>query len=128
MDQRKNINPFVAEEDYDDDGREDFTIGDMEISGEVKGVLPQSMVLTGRQAPPDDLGLDLEESGRKNYLGLSKSSTITRSNFSSMWPFGQNNRSSHDYEISAAYREKEREREQARVRMKRSFGNSNIKG
>lgn len=125
-DPRKNLNPFATEEDDDDDGREDFTIGDIEIAAEGKGILPPATVLTGQQVPLDDLSLDLEENGRNNHVGISKSSTITRANFPSMWPFGQNNRSSHDYEVSAAYREKERERERARVRMNLSSGNLDI--
>jgi hypothetical protein len=126
-DPRKNLNPFATEEDDDDDGREDFTIGDIEIAAEGKGILPPATVLTGQQAPVDDLSLDLEEgNGRNNHVGISKSSTTTRANFPSLWPFGQNNRSSHEYEVSAAYREKERERERARVRMSLSSGNLEI--
>jgi hypothetical protein len=127
VDQRKAVNPFATEEDDDDEGREDFTIGDIEIAAEGRGILPPATVLTGQQTPLDDLSLDLEEeNGRKNHVGISKSSTSTRASFPSMWPFGQNNRSSHDYEISAAYREKERKRERARVRMNLSSGNLDI--
>jgi len=123
VDPRKNPNPFATEEDDDDDGREDFAIGDIEIAAEGKGILPPATILTGQQAPLDDLSLDVEEeSGRNNHVGISKSSTNARANFPSMWPFGQKNRSSHDYEVSAAYREMERERERARVRMNLSSG------
>lgn len=126
-DPRKNLNPFATEEDDDDDGREDFTIGDIEIAAEGKGILPPATILTGQQAPLDDLSLDLEEeNGRNSHVGISKSNTTTRTNFPSMWPFGQNNRSSHDYEVSAAYRGKQRERERARVRMNLSSGNLDI--
>jgi hypothetical protein len=97
-------------------------IGDIEIAAEGKGILPPATVLTGQQVPLDDLSLDLEEeNGRKNHVGISKSSTSTRASFPSMWPFGQN-RSTHDYEISAAYREKECERERAGVRMNFHLG------
>jgi hypothetical protein len=122
----KNLNPFATEEDDDDDGREDFTIGDIEIAAEGKGILPPATALTGQQAPLDELSLCLEENGRNNHVGISKSSTNARANFPSMWPFGQNNRPSHDYEVSAAYREKEREREKARVRMNLPSGNPDI--
>jgi hypothetical protein len=126
-DPRKNHNPFATEEDDDDDGREDFTIGDNEIAAEGKGILPPATVLTGQQAPLDDLSLDLEEeNGRNNHVGIPKSSTNTRANFPSMWPFGQNNRSIHEYEVSAAYREKERERERTRVRMNLSSENLDL--
>jgi len=123
----RNLNPFATEEDDDEDGREDFTIGDIEIAAEGRGILPPATVLTGQQAPLDNLGLDVEEeNGRNNHVGISKSSTKTRANFPSMWPFGQITRSSHDYEVSAAYREKEREREKATVRMNLSSRNPDI--
>jgi hypothetical protein len=122
-DPRKNPNPFATEEDDDEDGREDFTIGDIEIAAEGKGILPPATILTGQQAPLDDLSLDLEEeNGRNNHVGIPKSSTNTHQLFPSVWPFGQNYRSSHNYEVSAAYRDKEHEREMARVKMNLSSG------
>ncbi len=123
-DSQENLNPFTTEEDDDDDGREDFTIGDIEIAAEGKGILPPATVLTGQQAPLDDLTLDLDGGDEgNNHVGISKSSSNIRANFPSMWPFGQSNRSGHNYEVSAAYREKELEREKARVRMNFSSGN-----
>lgn len=115
LENRKLVNPFATEEDDDDDSREDFTIGDIEIAAEGKGVLPPATALTGQQVPLKGLSLELDEgNGRNDHVGTSKSNSTTRATFPSMWPFGQTSRSSRDTEISTSYGEKE---ERERVRM-----------
>jgi hypothetical protein len=113
----KNLNPFATEEDEDEDEPGAFTIGDLEIAAEGKGILPPATSLTGQQVPLRDLNVDIAEgNGRDDNVGISKSS-VTRSSFPSMWPFGQVHRPGHNPELSASYREKSRERERATVRL-----------
>jgi hypothetical protein len=88
---RKNLNPFATEEDDDSDNEDhdrEFSIGDLEVEGEGKGLL------------------GMEEKGSKNVGVPSNASVLSSSNtlgigggarasFPSMWPFGSNNSHSH---------------------------------
>lgn len=49
----RDLNPFATEED--DEEQEEFTIGDLEIEAEGKGILPPGTALTGQDAPLDEL-------------------------------------------------------------------------
>jgi len=93
---RKNLNPFATEEDDDSDNEDndrEFSIGDLEVEGEEKGLL------------------GMEEKGSKNVGVPSNASVLSSSNtlgigggarasFPSMWPFGSNNSHSHSHSHS----------------------------
>jgi hypothetical protein len=103
---RQNINPFATEEDDDEDDQEDFTIGDLEVEAEGKGMLPPGSALTGQQATLDELVLqDLEGDLPNDHVGIINSKSdpndSTRASFPSMWPFGHVQRLGREHDRDA---------------------------
>ena len=93
---RKSLNPFATEEDSDeeDEGKDEFTVGDLEVEEEGKGHLPPNTGLQGKGESIESLlnadknvGIpDLELSSWNSSTAGSGGST--RATFPSMWPFG----------------------------------------
>ncbi|KAI9733795.1 MAG: hypothetical protein M1818_007062 [Claussenomyces sp. TS43310] len=93
------LNPFATDEDdeEDEDGSEDFTIGDLEAEAEGKGVLPPGTAMAGSTDSLDELNLGLRESkdGELNiidHVGIPKSSSGLCEKSPTLWPLHQSRR------------------------------------
>jgi len=125
LEHRQDLNPFAADEDDDEDEQEDFTLGDLEVEAEGKGLMKPGTVLVGQQATLDELELELEEVAGGNvdlHVGIPESNSEAnlnmnsmsenRASFPSLWPFGQQGHSSgsHNSMAIGTYRVQERHR------------------